>query len=158
MFGGGGEDEAPGRYSFEMVSGHLREKSHKSDVQKALNEGSNRGWELVNASHSASSGGYVTVPVGILHHAGSPSGRALDHQKIGECSGRSCGRPPEDAPGRGAIGKGASRNIANHSASRDNARPFKPQREVTNRDSDHDGIGVRSSGDRDSRAAFFRGR
>ena len=60
MFGGGSE-ESPGRYRFEMVSGHLREKSHKSDVQTALDAGADKSWELVNASHSASGGGYVTA-------------------------------------------------------------------------------------------------
>jgi len=61
VFGDSGPGESPARYSFELISGHLREKSHKSDVQKALNEGSNRGWELVNASHGLSSGGYTTA-------------------------------------------------------------------------------------------------
>lgn len=60
MFGDGSEEDL-GRYRFEMVSGHLREKSHKSDVQEALNAGADKGWELVNASHSFSGGGYVTA-------------------------------------------------------------------------------------------------
>lgn len=54
---GGGAEGSVGRYKFEMISGHLRKKSHETEVQKALNEGANRGWELSNASFGAVSGG-----------------------------------------------------------------------------------------------------
>lgn len=59
---GSDSEQRTGRYSFEMVSGHLRQKSHESDVQKALNEGASRGWELVNASY-AYSGSHITALV-----------------------------------------------------------------------------------------------
>lgn len=46
MFGGGAEDSVCGkrteRYSFEMVTGHPRQKSHENDVQKVLSEGASR--------------------------------------------------------------------------------------------------------------------
>lgn len=56
----GGSEERAVRYSFEMVTGHLRQKSHENDVQEALNAGVTKGWELVNASHTYS-GGYTTA-------------------------------------------------------------------------------------------------
>lgn len=56
MFSGGAE-ESPERYRFETVPVRLTQKAHDEEVQKALNEGAGKGWELV----SASSGAYVTA-------------------------------------------------------------------------------------------------
>lgn len=56
----GGAEESTGRYSFEIIAGQMRMKSHQNEVQKALNEGANKGWELLNASLTGQSGGYST--------------------------------------------------------------------------------------------------
>lgn len=56
MFSGVSE-ESPQRYRFEAVPVQLTQKAHNKEVQKALNEGAGKGWELV----SASSGAYVTA-------------------------------------------------------------------------------------------------
>lgn len=55
----GSEGESTGRYSFEIIAGQMRMKSHQHEVQKALNEGSNKGG-LLNASLTGQSGGYST--------------------------------------------------------------------------------------------------
>ena len=56
----GSEGESIGRYHFEIIAGQMRMKSHQSEVQEALNEGANKGWELLNASLTGLSGGYST--------------------------------------------------------------------------------------------------
>ncbi len=60
MFGSDERGRAPGRYTLELVSGELRQKSHQSSVQRALDEGSARGWRLVSATTTNASGSWVT--------------------------------------------------------------------------------------------------
>jgi hypothetical protein len=49
-----------GRYRVELVSGEMRQKSHQQSVQRALDEGSARGWRLVSATTTNASGAWVT--------------------------------------------------------------------------------------------------
>jgi hypothetical protein len=57
----GNEDVvATGRYRMEIVTGEMRTKSHQRKVQEALNEGGNRGWELVSATTTNATGAFVT--------------------------------------------------------------------------------------------------
>ena len=51
---------ATGRYRVVLVSGEMRQKSHQQSVQQALDEGSARGWVLVNATSTNASGAWVT--------------------------------------------------------------------------------------------------
>lgn len=51
---------AAGRYQVKLVTGEFREKSHQEKVQEALDEGSARGWDLVSATTTNTSGAYVT--------------------------------------------------------------------------------------------------
>lgn len=51
---------ANSRYRFELVGGEMRQKSHQRKVQETLDEGSSRGWELVSANTTNTSGAYVT--------------------------------------------------------------------------------------------------
>lgn len=51
---------ASGRSTVELVSGELRQESHQQSVQRALDEGSARGWRLVSATTTNASGSWVT--------------------------------------------------------------------------------------------------
>ncbi len=54
------ESQATGRYRVELVSGEMRQKSHQQSVQQVLDEGSARGWKLVSATTTNTSGAWVT--------------------------------------------------------------------------------------------------
>ena len=60
MFDGEPQGTATGRYRAELVSGEMRQKSHQRSVQKALDEGSARGWRLVSATTTNAGGAWVT--------------------------------------------------------------------------------------------------
>ena len=59
MFEREAEAQATGRYRVEMVSGQMRQKSHQQSVQRALDEGSARGWRLVSATTTNAAGTWV---------------------------------------------------------------------------------------------------
>lgn len=48
-----------GRYQARLVSGQMRQKSHREKVQEVLDEGSARGWRLVSATTTNASGSFV---------------------------------------------------------------------------------------------------
>ncbi|CAA9468733.1 MAG: hypothetical protein AVDCRST_MAG02-3446 [uncultured Rubrobacteraceae bacterium] len=54
------QSQPPGRYTVEIVSGEMRQKSHQQSVQRALDEGSAHGWRLVSATTTNASGSWVT--------------------------------------------------------------------------------------------------
>jgi hypothetical protein len=60
MFESGAESQPTGRYRVELVSGEMRQKGHQQSVQRALDEGSARGWRLVSATTTNASGAWVT--------------------------------------------------------------------------------------------------
>ncbi len=49
-----------GRYQVRIVSGEMRQKSHQKKVQEALDDGGARGWQLVSATTTNTSGAFVT--------------------------------------------------------------------------------------------------